>query len=149
MNYQEFLERKTQLAGNYGFKAIFLPDILFDYQKYLIDWGLFKGRAATFADTGLGKSIMQLVTAENIVRKTNKNVLILTPLSVSRQTVDEGAKFGIEAAQSRDGKPKGKITITNYQQLNKFDPNDFIGCLVDESSILKNAKGQIKTDVTR
>lgn len=149
MNYNEFLERKSQIGGMHGFKSLWLPDFLFDYQKYLIDWSLLKGKGATFADTGMGKTPMQLVQAENIVRHTNKNVLILTPLSVSHQTIEEGAKFGIEVGRSRDGKPSGKITVTNYQQLEKFDPNDFVGCICDESSILKNAKGKIKTEVTR
>lgn len=149
MDYKQFLNQKSQLGGNYGFKSNYLPEFLFDYQKYLIDWGLFKGKSATFADTGMGKTPLQLVTAENIVRHTNKNVLILTPLAVSHQTIEEATKFGIEAGRSRDGKPAGKITITNYQQLNKFDPNDFVGCLCDESSILKNFDGQIKTDITR
>lgn len=149
MEYSKFLEAKQQSGGMYGFKSLWLPDFLFDYQKYLIDWALLKGKSATFADTGMGKTPMQLVTAENIVRHTNKNVLIITPLSVSHQTVEEGERFGIEVNRSRDGKPKGKITVTNYQQLEKFDSNDFIACLCDESSILKNAKGRIKTDVTR
>lgn len=149
MNYNEFLERKKQLAGMHGFKPTFMPDFLFDYQKYLTDCGLRKGKGATFADTGMGKTALQLVTAQNIVEHTNKNVLILTPLSVSHQTVNEAAKFGIEAKRSRDGKPASKITVTNYQQLEKFDPNDFVGVICDESSILKNAKGRIKMDVTR
>ena len=149
MTYEQFLERKKQSAGWHGFEPSFLPDFLFDYQKYLIDWQLRKGRGAVFADTGLGKTPMQLVIAENIVRHTNKNVLIVTPLTVSRQTKNEGAKFGIEVERSRDGKVAGKITVTNYQQLHKFDPNDFVGCLVDESSILKNAKGRIAMDIIR
>ena len=149
MNYTEFLERKTQLAGNYGFKSLWLPDCMFDYQKYLVDWQLFKGKGFTGAGTGMGKTLMQLVTAQNVVQHTNKNVLILTPLSVSRQTVEEAAKFGIEAHQSRDGEIKGKITVTNYHQLSKFNPNDFVACLVDESSIMKNAKGKFKMEITR
>ena len=96
MNYTTFLERKSQIGGMHGFKSLWLPDFLFDYQKYLIDWALMKGKGATFADTGMGKTPMQLVQAENIVRHTNKNVLILTPLSVSHQTIEEGKKFGIE-----------------------------------------------------
>lgn len=147
--FKKFIERKTQLAGMYGFEPTFLPDFLFDYQKYLIEWGLRKGRSANFTDTGTGKTPMELVTAQNIVEHTNKNVLILTPLAVSHQTCKEGEKFGIEVQRSRDGKPKGKITVTNYQQLDKFDSNDFIGVICDESSILKNEKGRIKTDVTR
>lgn len=149
MNYQEFLEKKNQNAKNYGFKSLFLPDYCFDFQKFLIDWALFKGRSAIFADTGMGKTIMQLVWSENIVKKTNKNILILSPLAVSMQTVKEGEKFGIEINRSRDGNHKGKITITNYQQLEKFNPNDYIGLVCDESSILKNFEGKIKNQIIR
>ena len=149
MNYAEFLDQKHQISGQFGFKPTFLPDILFDYQKYLIDWQLQKGRAALFADTGTGKTPMELVIAENIVRHTNKNVLILTPLAVAHQFIEAGEKFGVDIKRSRDGKPAGKITVTNYQQLNKFDAKDFIGCICDESSAIKNATGQTRLDVTR
>lgn len=148
-DYEEFLQSKRQIGKNYGFKSIFIPDYLFDFQKYIVEWSLKKGRSAVFADTGLGKTPMQLVWAQNIVEKTNKNVLILTPLAVSIQTVLEGEKFGIEVKRSRDGKPKGKITVTNYQQLNKFDFKDYIGCVCDESGILKNYKAQTKKDIIR
>lgn len=97
---------------------------------------------------GLGKTIQQLVWAQNVVQKTNKPVLILTPLSVGPQTLREASKFGIEAAQSRDGKISSKITITNYQQLHKFDWQEFGGVACDESSILKNFDGAIKQEVT-
>lgn len=147
--YEQFLMAKSQLGGNHGFEPLFMPDFLFDFQKYLIQWSLMKGRSAMFADTGLGKTPMQLVWAENIVRHTNKNVLILTPLAVAYQTCKEGEKFGIDVQRSRDGKPHGKITVTNYQQIEKFDPGDFIGCVCDESSALKNFEGATKTNVTR
>ena len=126
------------MYGNYGFDPIWMPDFLFDFQKYLVEWSLRKGRSAIFADCGLGKTPMQLVWAENVVRKTNGNVLIVTPLSVSKQTIMEGKKFGIGAARSKDGQPQGKITVTNYEQLSKFNPADYIGFVSDESSILKS-----------
>ena len=71
MSYTEFLQQKTQLGGNHGFDPIWMPDFLFDFQKYLVEWSLQKGRGAMFADCGLGKTPMQLVWAENVVRKTN------------------------------------------------------------------------------
>lgn len=148
-DYLEFLEKKSHISGLFGFKPSFIPDFLFEFQKYLVDWSLSKGRSAMFADTGLGKTPMQLVWAENIVRRTNKNVLILTPLAVAYQTVREGEKFGIDVLRSRDGQPKGKITVTNYQQLEKFNPNDFVGVCCDESSAIKNFEGTTKTLVTR
>lgn len=149
MLYNEFLKRKSQIGGEYGFKPVYNPDFLFDFQEYLVEWALKKGRSGLFADTGTGKTPMQLVWAENVVRKTNKNVLILTPLAVSYQTIKEGEKFGIDVKRSRDGEPKGKITITNYQQLPKFDPSDYIGCVCDESSAIKNFNGVTKLGVTR
>lgn len=148
MDYQEFLNNKRQLGGNHGFKPLYMPSELFDFQADLLTWGIEKGRSAFFEDCGLGKTFQQLVWAENVVRHTNKNVLILAPMAVSGQTVQEAEKFGIECHRSRDGKPHGKITVTNYEQLHKFDPNDFVGVVCDESSILKNFKGNLKNEIT-
>ena len=148
MGYQEFLEQKRQLGTMDGFDPIWMPDFLFDFQKHLVDWALRKGRAAIFADCGLGKTPMQLIWAENVLRKTNKPVLILTALAVSFQTVTEGNKFNIECKRSNDGKSYKCITITNYEQLNKFNHNDFSGVVCDESSILKNFDGAIKSKIT-
>jgi hypothetical protein len=148
MNYKEFLEKKRQLNNNFGFKPIYIPDYLFDFQKYLVEWSLLRGRSAIFADCGLGKTPMQLVWADNVVRQTNKPVLILTPLSVSIQTELEAEKFNIEAKKSKDGKFKTKIVITNYERLHYFNPDDFSGIVCDESSILKNFKGHIKNAIT-
>jgi hypothetical protein len=149
MEYSEFLKRKTQAAGFHGFEPETLPEFLFDFQKDLVSWALKKGKSAIFADTGLGKTPMQLAWAQKIVEKTNGNVLILTPLAVSYQTIKEAEKFGIEVIRSRDGQAKGKITVTNYQQLEKFNPSDFCGVVCDESSAIKNFTGKTKTYVTR
>lgn len=150
MNYEEFLDRKSQLTSMNGFPPVFMPDFLFDFQKALVDWAVMKGRAAIFADCGLGKTPMQLVWAENIVRKTNGRVLILTPIAVGLQTVAEGGKFSIQCERSRDGKlPKSKIVVTNYEQLDKFNPDDFKGVVCDESSILKHFSGTTQKSVTR
>jgi len=146
--YQEFLKDKSHLSSYNGFSTIFMPDFLFDFQRFLVDWAIRKGRSAIFADCGLGKTPMQLVWAENIIRKTNKNVLIVTPIAVGHQTVREGEKFDIECKRSIDGDVAGKITITNYERLHLFNPNDFIGVVCDESSILKNFDGKRKAIVT-
>ncbi len=138
MDYQEFLESKSHFSEYGGFEPTYMPDFLIDFQQSLVDWAVRKGRCAIFADCGLGKTPMQLVWAENVVRQTNKNVLILTPLAVSYQTVKEGDKFGIECHKSDNGKPKGRITVTNYEKLHLFDHNDYVGVVCDESSILKN-----------
>lgn len=146
--YEDFIRGKTQYGSESGFEPLWMPDFLFPFQTYLADWCIRKGRGATLADCGMGKSILQLVWSENVVRKTNKRVLILTPLAVAEQTIREGAKFGVEAARSRDGKlPSSKIVVTNYQQLHHFDPNDFVACAGDESSCLKDESSKTKAMV--
>lgn len=147
-DYNEFLLRKSQLSGEYGFDALFMPDQLFPFQKQLITWALKKGRSAIFADCGLGKTFMSLVWAENVVRHTAKKVLIVTPIAVGHQFVKEGEKFGIWCKVSRDGNPAADITITNYERLHHFNPSDFVGVVCDESSILKNYKGKTQQAVT-
>ncbi len=147
MNYAEFIERKSQLGSMSGFDPLWMPDFLFDFQQSLVEWSLRKGRAAIFADCGLGKTAMQLVWADNVVRKSNRPVLILTPLAVSHQTLAEAEKFGIEARRSHVGPHKG-IVITNYEKLHYFDPNDFVGCVCDESSILKSFDGERRQQIT-
>jgi hypothetical protein len=91
---------------------------------------------------------MQLVWAENVVRKTNRPVLIVTPLAVSAQTVREANKFGIECARSLDGKPAKNITVTNYERLHHFNTADFSGVVCDESSAIKNFEGERQKIVT-
>ena len=149
--YKKFVEAKTHLSGEFGFDAVYQNPHCYDFQTHLIEWALKQGRSATFADCGLGKTLMQLVWAENVYRKTNKPVLILSPLSVSSQTVEEAEKFGIEAFRSPDGKwPFGKgIITTNYERLHYFDADEFSGVVCDESSILKNFDGSIKAQITK
>jgi SNF2 family DNA or RNA helicase len=150
VQYQEFLDSKAQLRGEFGFKPLWMPDFLFDFQKELVDWSLVSGRSAIFADCGLGKTPMQLVWAENVVRQTNKPVLILTPLAVSYQTIREGEKFGIDSHRIIDGSvPKGeRIVVANYERLERFNPQDFAGVVCDESSILKNFAGVRRREIT-
>ncbi len=128
-----------------------MPDFLFDFQSYLVDWNLRSGRTATLIDCGMGKTPIQLVWAENVVRYTNKPVLILTPLAVSPQTVREGtAKFDVDCVQSRNGKwkPGARVIVTNYEQLHYFNPDDFSGVVLDESSILKSFDGARRSEIT-
>jgi len=149
MKYNQFLKKKTHLSGNFGFEPVYMPDFLFDFQRYLVEWAMKKGRAAIFADTGLGKTAIQLTIAENIVRKTNGNVLILTPLAVAFQFIIESEKVGVSDIEySKDGKYKSKIVITNYERLHHFDENDFTAVVLDESSILKNFDGATKAAIT-
>lgn len=148
-NYNEFIVKKSQAGQNLGFDPVFMPDCMFDFQKHLAEWSIRKGRSMNGADCGMGKTVVQLVWAENVHRHTNKPVLILTPLAVSHQTKREGEKFGIEAKRSQDGKHSGGIVITNYERLHHFDPNDFVGVVCDESSILKSFSGQMRKQITR
>jgi len=97
MDYKKFLDDKAQIGGNYGFNPIFIPDKMFNFQKSLLEWSVKKGRAAIFADCGLGKSFIELAYAQNIVEKTNGNVLLLTPIAVGAQMQKEAEKFNIEA----------------------------------------------------
>jgi hypothetical protein len=147
--YATFLERKSQIGNEGGFAPEWIPDFLFDFQRHLVDWACRKGRSAIFADCGLGKTPMQIAWAQNVVRKTNRNVLILAPLAVSQQTAAEGGKFGVEVGVSRDGQPAGKITVINYERLHKADPADFAGVVCDESSIIKHWTGKTQKAVTR
>ena len=146
--YQEFIERKSQINTKDGFDPVFLPDFLYDFQSHLLQWATLKGRAAIFADCGLGKTPMQLAWAENVVRHTNKRVLILTPLAVAHQTAEEAEKFQIECHRSIAGELRPGINITNYERLHYFDPNDFIGVVCDESSILKSYDGKRREEIT-
>ena len=149
MEYKEFLIGKSHISGNFGFDPIYMPDYLFDFQKYVSEYAIKKGRCAIYLDTGLGKTPIQLTIAENIVLKTNKPALILTPLAVAFQFIDEARKMGIsDVEHSKDGKFKEKIVVTNYERLHYFNPNDFGAVLLDESSILKNFNGAIKNHVT-
>lgn len=134
----------------FGFDPIEMPGFLFDFQKVIVEWALRKGRAAIFADCGLGKTPMQLVWADNVVRKTNKPVLILTPLAVSYQTVRESEKFGIEAHRWTDGGigHGARVVVANYERIDQFDYNDFAGVVCDESSILKNFAGARRKSIT-
>jgi hypothetical protein len=148
MSYAAFLERKAQAHPDAGFDPTFLPDFLFPFQRDLVEWAQRKGRAALFADCGLGKTPMQLVWAENVRRKTGRPVLILTPLAVSYQTETEADKFGIDAAVSRDGSLPAPITITNYERIHHFDRDRIGGVVCDESSALKSFDGVRRALVT-
>lgn len=149
MTYQEFLETKKHCYSDQGFKPVYFPDIAFDFQKLIIEKSVLKGRIAVFADTGLGKTLIQLSIANNIIKHTNKKVLILTPLAVAFQFLLEAKKMGIDDIEySKDGRHTKKIVICNYERLHYFNEHDFIGVILDESSILKNFEGKIKSQVT-
>jgi len=146
--YQAYLQEKTQGGADHGFEPVFMPDFLFDFQREMVEWSVRKGRAAIFADCGLGKTPMGLVWASNVARKTLKPTLYLTPLAVASQTVREAEKFGIQAIHSKDGSSDGHIIVANYERLHYFKPDDFGGVVCDESSILKSFAGQRRGEIT-
>tara|TARA_R110000823_G_scaffold48703_6_gene123499 strand:+ start:1551 stop:2912 length:1362 start_codon:yes stop_codon:yes gene_type:complete len=149
MEYKEFLENKKHLLGEFGFEPNYIPDMAFDFQTEIITKACKKGRMAIFADTGLGKTLIQLSLAKNVVNHTNKKVLILTPLAVAFQFIIEAEKMGIDDIEySKDGNHTKKIVICNYERLHYFNSNDFEGVICDESSILKNFDGKIKNQIT-
>jgi len=148
-DYEKFIKSKKHLLGNFGFEANYIPDIAFDFQKDIIQKAVRKGRIGVFADTGLGKTLIQLSIAQNVVQHTNRKVLILTPLAVAFQFILEAEKIGIDDIEySKDGKHTKKIVICNYERLHYFDSKDFEGVICDESSILKNFDGKIKNQIT-
>lgn len=147
-SYSTFLNRKAQSESCSGFDPVWMPDFLFDFQQSIVGWSTRQGKAAAYADCGLGKTPMQLTWSENVRLHDGKPVLIATPLAVNVQTVLEAEKFGIEAKRSTDGKVAAGITVTNYERLHLFDPSDFGGMVCDESSILKNYEGSRKAIIT-
>jgi hypothetical protein len=142
VDYSEFIKQKSQVELWGGFDPLWIPDFLYDFQVALTEWAIRKGCAAIFADCGLGKTPIQLVWAENVRRKTGGRVLIVTPLAVGAQTIREGEKFDIECKRSTDGTPSGDITVTNYERLHHFNPDDYAGVVCDESSAIKNFDGK-------
>ncbi len=149
LDYSKFIENKKHSLGEFGFDCLWSPDSAFDFQNHIIEKSLKKGRIGVFADTGLGKTLIQLSIAENIVRKTNKRVLILTPLAVAFQFLDEAERIGVDDIEhSKDGKFTKKIVVCNYERLHFFKSSDFECVILDESSILKNFDGKIKEQIT-
>jgi hypothetical protein len=147
MTYEQFLDQKRVKIAPSGFEIAEcdLNPALFPFQKYIVKKALHKGKYAVFADCGLGKTIMQLEWAHQVSIYTNRSVLILAPLAVSGQTIQEGEKFGIDVKKYTVGFAReAAIYITNYEQLDHIIQHDFSGVVLDESSILKNFTGAIK-----
>ena len=147
-DYWSYLDTKSQGGVDSGFEPVWVPGFLFDFQSAMVDWAIRKGRAAIFADCGLGKTPMGLTWASNVARKTGKPVLYLTPLAVASQTVREAHKFDIDAVHSKDGSSAGHIVVANYERLHYFTASDFSGVVCDESSILKSFAGQRRGEIT-
>lgn len=148
MDYQTFINSKKHTLGSYGFDPLWMPPGAFDFQEHIITKAVQKGRIGIFADTGLGKTLIQIAIAENIIRKTNKRVLILTPLAVAFQFINEANRVGVfDIAHSKDGTLTHKITVCNYERLHHLNPDDFTCVMLDESSILKNFVGKVRDQI--
>ena len=146
--YKEFIKTKKIVNKSKGIVPKEINKMLFDFQKDIVGWALRKGKAAIFADCGLGKTPMQLEWARQVHDETGGDVLILAPLAVSRQTQREGEKFGIEINICREqSQVKPGINITNYEMLHNFEPDKFKGVVLDESSILKSFTGKVRTQI--
>ena len=151
MNYAEFINSKKHSASESGFEPLWFPTArpLFDFQEHIADKAIRKGRMGVFIDTGLGKTAVALTIAQNIVLKTNKKVLILTPLAVAFQFLKEAAEIGInDIEHTKDGKHTKKIVLCNYERLHYLKSDDFECVICDESSVLKNYSGKIKNQIT-
>lgn len=144
MSYQDFIAAKHIRAGWHGIEVspADIHPMLYPFQRHCVEWACRKGRAALFADCGLGKSFMQIEWAR--LMSAQGKALIVAPLAVAQQTIREAAKLGVEIVYSRDGQAKGQITITNYEMVDSFDPAQFIAVVLDESSILKSYAGKTK-----
>lgn len=139
-NYETFLQDKLAMRAPSGIASGFsLPASLFPHQSALTAWALRRGRAAIFADTGLGKSRMEVSWASAVSRHTNLPTIILTPVAVAAQAVAEGAALGIPVTHCRDGaEVRPGVNVTNYERLHRFDAAAFGGVVLDESSVIKH-----------
>lgn len=146
-NYDEFIGRRMAYSVGEGIDDARLSEKLFPHQRDLVTWALKRGRAAIFADTGLGKTLMQLEWARVVSERLGR-VIVLTPLAVAKQTVREGKRFGIACEFDQTGSSVAPIVVTNYEHLDKFAALSlFGGVVIDESSILKNYTGATRNAI--
>jgi DNA modification methylase len=136
----DFLQtkQKTHILSGFDVDEKKLNNKMFDFQKFIVKRALKAGKYAIFADCGLGKTLMQLEWANQVCKETKSKVLILAPLAVVGQTIQEGLKFGIDMAS---------IDVQNYEQLDNIDCSIYSGIVLDESSILKNFEGATKKQI--
>ncbi|MCA3173432.1 MAG: helicase, partial [Burkholderiales bacterium] len=149
MDYETFVSNKRRAEVATGHKPGALNEHLFDFQHAIVSWAVRRGRAAVFADTGLGKTLMQLSWADEVASHTNGKVLILAPLAVSEQTIEQGATFGIDVRRvPNGGSPDAPgVWITNYERMESIDFSELHGLVLDESSILKAHDGKTRTRI--
>jgi len=149
MEYDDFVKGKRRSEVATGHAPSDLNEHLFDFQHAIVSWAVRRGRAAIFADTGLGKTLMQLSWADEVSRFTNGIVVILAPLAVSEQTIEQGKTFGIEVTRIPHGESPNApgIWITNYERIGALNFAELHGIVLDESSILKSHNGKTRTAI--
>lgn len=149
MGYASFLKKKefSQVMAGFDIERDELHNTLFDFQKDIVTWALKKGKAAIFAGTGLGKTLMQLEWARQVHEHTGNNVLILAPLAVSSQTVREAEKIELSVNHIRQNELTDGVNITNYEQLHNIDISKFGAVVLDESSILKSFTSRTREQI--
>jgi len=148
-DYDEFIASKAFEDVRSGFEPGAINPKLFEFQQAIVRWALRRGRAAIFANTGMGKTAMQMEWADCVVEHTGKPVLVVAPLAVAKQSVGEAAKFDISAQYVREQPSASfaEILVTNYEMLDKFDMSKFAGIVLDESSIIKNRDGKTRKQI--
>lgn len=146
--YHKLIESRRFSAVDSGFDPDLSDYPLFDFQRDIVTWACNRGKAAIFADTGLGKTRMQLSWAHQVALETMKPVIVLAPLAVSEQTIREGKAIGIDVGHALDGLNHSGVYVLNYEQLHNIDPDNFAGVVLDESSILKGMNGSVRKQIT-
>jgi DNA modification methylase len=146
MNYESFVASKRRSEIATGHQPSNLNEHLFDFQHAIVSWSIRRGRSAIFADTGLGKTLMQLSWADEVASHNGGIVLILAPLAVSEQTIEQGKTFGIDVNRvPHGGTPNAPgVWITNYERMDSIDFTELHGLVLDESSILKSHDGKTR-----
>jgi hypothetical protein len=148
-NYESFIASKQFADVPTGFDCDVPVGPLFDFQAACVKWALKRGRAALFEDTGLGKTVQQVTWANEVCKHTGGNVIIAAPLCVAQQTIEEAAKIGIEIKYCRhESEVVDGITITNYEMLDQFELDSFVGVVLDESSVIKAVNGKTRQFIT-
>jgi DNA modification methylase len=148
VSYEEFIQGKRRSEVATGHNPSELNEHLFDFQAAIVKWAVRRGRAAIFADTGLGKTLMQLSWADEVARNTGHPVMILAPLAVSEQTIEQGASFGIQVDRHTGADVFGPhVYITNYERMDAVNFGSLAGLVLDESSILKSHDGKTRQKI--
>lgn len=148
-DYDQLISQKFQAVQAAGFEPYPITAPLFDWQKLVVEWALRRGRCALFAGCGLGKTAMQLEWAHQVATRTKGIVMILCPLAVAEQTVNEGTKFGVMVNHCREASDvKPGVNIVNYDRIHLFEDVEFAGIVLDESSLLKSTDGKTRRYLT-